>query len=448
MDENAYVNLPAEKSVIGAWLTDEKCLKTVRRFEDSDFTDPALRSIFLAVYELVNKGMPVDLVTLDTQCREMGLGDMIEAAIDATNSTPITLNHQHHVDAVKYAAIRRRIALGLNATIRKFNDPEVTNDECLSDIRDLLAGASSATMRSGLVHIKPILAEVYEILEMRASGKSNSISTGYQELDYSTGGLFPGEVTVIAARPGVGKSAFAQSLAINAASEGKKVGIYSLEMPKAQFAERILSRLSGVNGMRLRKGKLGGDDWGDIAKGVALASSKDIYICDSLRKVEDIYDDAVGKHEKDGLDMVIIDYVQLCETRKKTASRYEVVSLVSRMLKELAIKLAVPVVMLAQVKRVDSRVAVMPILSDLKDSGSIEQDADTVYFLHRPDVESDPSIIDKQRFLSCKQRGDNYIVLNIAKARQGEVGYLEFVFDSRQMLFAEIKKTEGGREVS
>lgn len=438
--ENAYVNLPAEKSVIGAWLSDEACLKTVRRFEDTDFTDPALRSIFKAVYALVNKNSPVDLVTLDTQSREMGLGDLIEAALDAINETPITLNHQHHVEAVKYCAIRRRIAVGLNATIRKFNNPEVSNDECLTDIRDLLSGATSASLRSGLVHIKPILSEVYEILEMRASGKSNSISTGYMELDYSTGGLFPGEVTVIAARPGVGKSAFAQSLAINAAGEGKKVGIYSLEMPKAQFVERILSRLSGVNGIHLRKGKLSTEDWKLIANGVVLASSKDIYICDSLRKVEDIYEDAINQKEKEGLDMVIIDYVQLCETRKKTVSRYEVVSLVSRMLKELAIKLAVPVIMLAQVKRVDSRVAVMPILSDLKDSGSIEQDADTVFFLHRPDVQDDPSIVDKQRFLSCKQRGDNYIVLNIAKARQGEVGYLEFVFNSRQMLFSEMQK--------
>ena len=249
----------------------------------------------------------------------------------------------------------------------------------------------------------------------------------------------PGELTVIGARPAVGKSAFAMNIALNAAEKGKKILLFSLEMTEDSWVERMMAKKWGFDSLKMRKMALSGEEVGQMAICGNALHRLPISVVDNARTIEDISLLTRQACNGKGVDLLIVDYLQLVETKKNTNSIYERVSRISRMLKELAISYNIPVIALAQVKRPTGHIVEMPILSDLRDSGSIEQDADNVWFLHKPEDRNDRSILDKWQALydstTGRDCGVDMVILDIAKARSGLCGSTAFVYTGKHLDF-------------
>ena len=246
-------------------------------------------------------------------------------------------------------------------------------------------------------------------------------------------------MTIIGARPAVGKSALAAQAAIAAAEAGHKVCIVSREMTGNQYGIRILARGTKVSNMRMRTGELTDDDWGQLSDSLMLYGNHDIRFMFSTKYIEDLKAEAEAMKEKNGLDMLIVDYIQLMQSRQRFDKDYQRIGHISKTLKDLSTDLNIAVIALAQVGR--STDGSMPMLSELRGSGDLEQDADNVIFMHRPDDAQDKWVRPSDRgvFEAIHSMKCQYLVLNVAKQRQGETGAVACIFDPRAMSFTEVK---------
>lgn len=412
----------AEKSVLGAIIINRDRIPDVLGMMTSkDFYIERHKELFEAIVDLFNLGKTIDYVTIKQQLElrgtinQIGGLDFVFKLMELVPSTDAG-SVKHYAKIIRdKSELRNLINLTENVTKRCYAaDDEVDNIIGVAEqgIINITQGRSA----SGLTHISRFLDQSIDAIEKLSDANEavTGITTGFQDLDRRTAGLHPAELILIAARPGMGKSALAINIAQNAAILDKaSVAIFTLEMQGVQIANRMLSAQAKVGAERIKRGNLKDDDWPKLGEAVAALSETKIFIDDnSSITATEIGAKCRKLKIEQGLDMIIIDYLQLMSSGRSGVNRQQEVSDISRTLKVLANDLAIPVIALSQLNRsVESRESKEPVLSDLRESGSIEQDADMVIFLFREGYYDE----------DCEE--PNKTKIKFEKHRNGEVGY-------------------------
>ena len=430
-------SVEAEQSVIGSMIMDRDAIMTASEVITSeDFYQSQYCVLFDAMLELYNEGKPVDLVTLQERLREKDVPPEIsslEFAKDLLDAVPTSANVRHYATIVQEKSMLRKL-IKVNEEIANtcYLAKERTEDileETEKKIFDLLQYRSTGDF----VPIKQVVLNALDKIEKASKNKGTvtGIPTGFIDLDYKTSGFQPSDLILIAARPSMGKTAFVLNVAQNMAfKEGKTVAIFSLEMSKEQLVNRLFSLESKVDSQALRTGNLTDEDWAKLIEGAAVVGKSNLIIDDTPGiSIAELRSKCRKFKLEHNLGIIIIDYLQLMSGGKRSESRQQEISEISRSLKAVARELNVPVVALSQLSRaVEQRPDHRPMLSDLRESGAIEQDADVVMFLYRDDYYNKDT--DKK----------NIAEVIIAKQRNGPIGTVELVWLPNYTKFANMKK--------
>ncbi|PRX31826.1 replicative DNA helicase [Orenia metallireducens] len=439
MDRVPPNSIDAEKSTLGSMLLDRDAIaKVIEILKPKDFYREAHTIIFNAINRLFDKGEPVDLVTVSEELNETGHLEAVGGASYITslvNSVPTAANVEHYAKIVEEKAILRRLIKTADqiAQLGYKGDQEI--DNILDQSEQLVFNLSQRRTVQTFDGIKDILMDTFDNLEKLYNNKGDvtGIATGFRDLDKMTSGLQPSDLFILAARPSMGKTALALNIAQHAAvNEKKSVAIFSLEMSKSQLVQRMLCSEAQVDSHRLRTGFLNENDWRRISQGAGRLGESKIFIDDTPGiTVMEMRAKARRIQAEHGLDLILIDYLQLMTGGSGSESRQQEVSDISRSLKGLARELSVPVVSLSQLSRaVEQRNDKRPQLSDLRSSGSIEQDADVVAFIYRDDYYNPDS----------ERAGITEII--IGKQRNGPVGTVELAFQKEYTKFVDLSKRE------
>ncbi|TVX89793.1 replicative DNA helicase [Paenibacillus agilis] len=416
----------AEQAVLGAILLQSEALITsMERVQAEDFYQPAHQIIYEAMIELGEEGQPIDIVTLAAKLQSKNqLDDIgnVSYLSQLANAVPTAANVDYYAQIIEEKSMLRRLIRTATQIASEGYTGEDNIGALLSDAERRILEISNRRSSSGFIAIKDVLMEVFDRVEMlseQAEG-TTGIPSGFTDLDKMTSGFQRSDLIIVAARPSVGKTAFALNVAQNVGVRAKEtVAIFSLEMSAAQLVQRMICAESNVDATRLRSGKLEDDDWEKLTMSIASLSEAQIFIDDTPGiTVADIRAKCRRLKKEHGLGMILIDYLQLISGRGKAGeNRQQEVSEISRTLKMIARELEVPVIALSQLSRgVEQRQDKRPMMSDLRESGSIEQDADIVAFLYRDD------------YYDKESEKKNIIEIIIAKQRNGPVGTVELVF--------------------
>jgi replicative DNA helicase len=430
-------NLEAERSILGAVLLDNHALNAaVERLRSEDFFLPQHRCIFERMVQLGEKQQAIDTITL---VEDLSRSGALEAAggvaylSQLADGLPRVTNVDHYARIVKEKAILRGLIYSTSAiqeqALAAGDDADVILDRAESAIFQL----AEDRVKAGLIGVKDLVKEGFERLEKIFSEgrRITGLATGYAGLDNETAGLQPSELVILAARPSMGKTALALNIAENVALRQRQpVAIFSLEMSKESLLLRLLASEARVDAHKFRTGHMNRDDWGKVTRTLAELGEAPLWIDDSASSTVLEMGAKARRLKRDrGLSLMIVDYLQLVVPTHsgRGTNRQEEVSSISRALKGLAKELKVPVVVLSQLTRAPEREERKPQLADLRESGAIEQDADVVLFINRPNFyKSDLPEEDRAK-----------AELIIAKQRNGPTGTLNFVFLSRHTRFEE-----------
>ncbi|BFT76159.1 MULTISPECIES: replicative DNA helicase [Paenibacillus] len=425
MDRVPPQNIEAEQAVLGAILINGDALITaMERITSDDFYRGAHQRIFEAIVELAEDQEPVDLITLTSllqnkqQLEEIG---GVTYLSELANAVPTAANIDYYAAIVEEKSMLRRLIRTATQIVTNGYANEDDVGSMLSEAEAKILEISQRRSSSGFVVIRDVLMEVFEKVESLYSNKGGStgVPSGFIDLDKMTSGFQRSDLIILAARPSVGKTAFALNVAQNVGVRAKEtVAIFSLEMGAAQLVQRMVCAEANVDANRMRTGYLEGDDWEKLTMAIGALSEANIFIDDSAQiTVADIRAKCRRLQQEKGLGMILIDYLQLIAGRGKGDNRQQEVSEISRTLKQIARELNVPVIALSQLSRgVEQRQDKRPMMSDLRESGSIEQDADIVAFLYRDD------------YYDKESEKKNIIEIIIAKQRNGPVGTVELAF--------------------
>lgn len=434
-------NLEAERSVIGALVSDPRVQDQARRLNASDFTDALYRRTFTEIQSLIAERKPIDLVVLGDKLA--GVDGALTAVLSAIQQTPVTFNCSSYVDLVLDASVRRRVSKISERLYREMGDRDRDALESIATARAQLADVGLGGPDDWMTAAE-VAARTYSDLEARVRGDFKPVQSGLSDLDYLTGGFFPGELTIVGAKPGVGKSVFGMMVALNAAMNGAHSGVCSLEMMDTQYGQRLLSNMSGVNGMKLRKATgMADEDWRLLVEAMKRLSGIPSAFMFQTRYVEDLALAVRKRVDNDGLGLLVVDYLQLMRTRQRTESERLAIAAISWALKTVATECRIPVIALAQLRRPGQGEAnKMPTMRDLRESGNLEADADNIILLHEPESKDDPYVYrdDKQGFDDMRKRGDRYIALKVEKQRQGSTGALSLLFRPQRMEYVQIMR--------
>jgi replicative DNA helicase len=437
-------NHDAEKSVIGAILQDAACTSILGELQPSDFDKREHQLIFGAMAALHARKTPIDAMTLSDELQKRGELDVIGGTsylIACVRWVPTTANIGSYVRIVAEYSRKR----ALYATLRESADKILGEMHDVDEIADIVRGSlKDGRTNGGIITFADATQSALDRIERRSKGDSDALKTGIPLLDHITNGLGRGQNIVIAGLTSAGKSAFAMEIGVNVAANGKKVIICSREMPEDDYMDRVFARKSLVDLTAITTGNIGDGQWEPLIDAASMSSTlKGGFLTDTMT-VEALR----GIVEADPPDLLIVDYLQLMETRKHTDSETVRVSNMSTAIKRLALDCNIPVLTLSQLSRQDDgRAALMPKLKDLKGSGNVEQDADKVIFLHMPEAPSDKSVpeCDKELCRLClasagtdKER--RYIIVNVAKNRQGMRSMFPMIFEPRIMRFTSIDR--------
>ena len=409
-------DVEAEQAVIGSMLTDKEAVaSSIEVLKEEDFYREDNRIIYSAMLNLYNRAEPIDLITLKSELESMGKFEQVggfEYLTELPEKVPTTANATKYIKIVEEKSVLRNLIKTANEIIDLGYDPT-------EDVEDIMEGAEKKIFnimqdknQKGYAPIKDILVDSFTQLEELYNRKQHitGVPTGFSDLDYRTAGLHGSELILVAARPAMGKSAFALNIATNAAVRGNTpVAIFSLEMSKEQLVNRILCSEAMVDSNKVRTGKLDEEDWTKLAEAIGPLSEAGVYIDDTPGiSVMEIRTKCRKLKMEKNIGLVVIDYLQLISgSNKRNGSREQEISEISRSLKVLAKELNVPVIALSQLSRaVEQRDDHRPMLSDLRESGAIEQDADIVMFLYRDDYYNKESAEkDIAEVIIAKQRG-------------------------------------------
>ena len=425
----------AEQAVLGSMLADtDAVVKAIEILKPEDFYREDHKEIYSAMLELYGLGEPIDFLTLRNILQQRGTLEKVGSEMFLStliDSVPTTSNIESYVKIVEEKATLRSLIKAANDILAMgYASTEEVNsiiEKTEKKIFDVLQNRNSR----GYASIKDILIDTFDNIEQlyKKKSKVSGIESGFTDLDLKTSGLNPSELIMVAARPAMGKSAFVLNIAHHVAMNGKvPVMIFSLEMSKEQMVNRILCSEAEVDSMKVRTGDLDSEDWIKLGKASGNLAEAPIYIDDTpgLSSAELRAKCRKAKLEKD-VGLIIIDYLQLMESKGRSESRQNEISEISRSLKILAKELNVPVIALSQLSRApESRPDHRPILSDLRESGSIEQDADIVMFLYRDD------------YYNPDTEKKNVAEVIIAKNRSGSTGTVELAWLGKYTKFANL----------
>lgn len=442
MDENIIARVPpndaqAEQAVLGAMLVDKEAVLTaIEILKPEDFYRTEHIEIYSAILDLYAKSSAIDILTVKEQLRLRGKYDVIngfEYLASLTNPMFSVNNVEYYAKIVEEKSILRQL-------IKATSDINHKSYDALEPASDILEGAEKAVFNiaqkkseKSYALVKDVLVDTFDNLEKLASNENEVVGlpSGFRELDNKTLGFMPGQLIIVAARPAMGKSAFALNILSNAAIRNGKSAVYfSLEMSKEELLNRILASEGMVDSQKIRSGKLDDEDWISLTNISGTLSESKIILDDSAgysplelrarcRKLKLEYD----------IGLIVIDYLQLMEAGRVTTSRQQDISEISRALKILAREINVPIIALSQLSRApDQRVDHRPMLSDLRESGSIEQDADMVMFLYRDD------------YYNPETEKKNIAEVILAKNRSGQTGTTELVWLNNYLKFGNIDK--------
>jgi len=431
-------NIEAEQSVLGAILLDKEVLASVIEIINSeDFYRDDHREIFDAIIDLYEKGEPIDLITVAERLKLRGTLDSVgglEYLTSLANIVPTTENAKHYAKIVEEKAILRKLIKVstniINMGYEASEEVAYVLDKAEKGIFDILQKRNT----QGFVPIKDVLVDTFNRLEelYNSKGYITGIPTGFIDLDYKTAGLHNSDLVLIAARPAMGKTAFVLNIAQHAAIHSKvPVAIFSLEMSKEQLVNRMLASEAMVDSQKMRTGKLEDSDWQKVARALGPLSEAPIYIDDTPgASIMEIRAKCRRLKIEKNLGLIVIDYLQLMQGKSgRSENRQQEISEISRSLKILAKEINVPVITLSQLSRApEQRQDHRPILSDLRESGAIEQDADIVMFLYRDDYYNPDT--DKK----------NVAEVIIAKHRAGSTGTVELAWLGQYTKFANLEK--------
>ncbi|MDY0237158.1 MAG: replicative DNA helicase [Gudongella sp.] len=430
-------SIEAEQSVLGALLLDKEAINTaVEHLRSDDFYKEANREIYEAVLVLNNRNEPVDLITLSEELKRRGTLDSIGGIsylANLSSSIATTANTKYYCDIVEEKSILRMLIGSSNEIMGlAYDNSESVNviiEKAEKNIFDITQGAH----KKSFFPISEVLLTSFAQIEERAANKGQltGITTGYADLDVKLSGLQKSDLILLAARPSMGKTALGVNIATNASLKGKgKVALFSLEMSKEQLVQRIISATAHVDLQKIISGNLVDDEWIQVVNAMAPLSKMDIYIDDTagISMMEMKAKCRRLKIEK-GLDLIVVDYLQLMQMDGKVENRQQEISSISRGLKALAKEMECPVLALSQLSRApELRSDHRPILSDLRESGAIEQDADVVMFLYRDE------------YYDKESEKKNIAELILAKHRNGPTGQIELVFKQEYTKFLNMER--------
>lgn len=431
-------NVDAEMSLLGAVLIDEEVLADItEHVKPKDFYDKRHAMIFDAIMRLYEKNKPVDLLTLTDELKRKKEIDEIGGSAyltELTNYVPTAAHAESYAEIVAQKAVRRRLIKASGEISELGYDEQTTTQELLQQAEAELFAVSDQSLKQDLTSLESILTDSFDRLEElhRNKGALRGVRTGYRDLDNMTAGLQRSDLIILAARPAMGKTTLVTNLAYNVATIAKQpVLFFSLEMSKEQLVDRMLADASGVDSWNIRTGNLSDDDFSKLSEAMGEMAEAPIYIDDTpgLSVLEMRTKARRAAHDQP-LGLIIIDYLQLMQgSGRDNGNRVQEVSEISRGLKLIARELNVPVIALSQLSRsVESRSPQIPQLADLRESGSIEQDADIVMFIYR------------EAYYNPETERENVTDLIIAKHRNGPVGKVELYFHPERLRFMSLDR--------
>lgn len=432
-------NLDAEMSLLGAILIDEEVLSDVTdKVRADDFYDKRHATVFGGMMRLFERHRPIDLLTLSDELEKKDELEMVGGSSylsELTNYVPTAANASSYAELVGQRAVRRRLIKASTDIAELAYQDDSNTQEILERAEAELFSVSDQSLKQDLVSLEQILTESFDRMEElhRDRGKLRGIRTGWRDLDNLTAGLQRSDLLIVAARPAMGKTTLVTNLAYNvAAKEHQSVLFFSLEMSKEQLVDRMLADASGVDAWNIRTGNLSDDDFEKISTAMGEMAEAPIFIDDTPGlTVLEMRTKARRQAHIQPLGLIIVDYLQLMQgsSRGGEFNRVQEVSEISRGLKLIARELNVPVIALSQLSRsVESRNPQVPQLSDLRESGSIEQDADLVAFIYR------------EAYYNPETERQNITDLIIAKHRNGPVGTIELYFHPERLRFMSLDK--------
>ncbi len=434
-------SVEAERSVLGAMLQDASAvMQAAETLSPDDFYQPAHRELFDCMLGLFRAQSPIDLVTVDSELSRRGTLEGVGGTaylIELSQFVPTTANVKAYIHLVsEKATLRRLIRASQDISQECFSQqnplPEVLA-HAEKSIFDIVMNRSSG---ESLVHVKNVLYDTYAQIEelSRLKGRISGVPTGFTALDNILTGLHGGELIILGARPAMGKTTLAMNIAGHAAlAAGKSVAVFSLEMPREQIALRLLCSDARVDMQRVRQGRLTSDDWMRLAKSIGPMSNASLYIDDTAGLSPSQLRSRCRRLMMDkGLDLIVVDYLGLMHADGKSENRQLEVSEISRSLKAIALELKVPLIACAQLSRASTtRDNKRPALSDLRDSGSIEQDADVVMFIHR------------EGYYNPESEEKNVGEIIVSKQRNGPLGTVKVAWLSEYTTYANLAPEAG-----
>ncbi len=441
LDRTIPHSIDAERSVLGAILIENAALNRAQEIlKEEDFYREPHRKIFKVMTDLSERTTAIDAVTLKEELQRSGNLDAIGGAAYLAallDGVPRSANVEHYARIVKEKAILRGLIEAGSQIVGNAYEAAQGVDDILDESERLIFRIAQDRLRVGFLPMKVIADQSLKTIERLAEHRDliTGLPTGYASLNEYTSGLQPSDLIIVAARPGMGKTSFALNIAMHAAlREAKRVGVFSLEMSREQLFLRLLTGLGRIDAHRLRTGRLNKEEWATLTRAFGELAGAPIFINDTagLTVLEMRAKSRRLKLEQ-GLDLVIVDYLQLMRSRSAFENRNQVISDISRSLKELAKELHIPVIAISQLSRApeqrggDRR----PQLSDLRESGAIEQDADLVMFIYREEVYKQTE----------ENRGRAQLI--IAKQRNGPIGTLDLAFIREYTKFEELEWQQG-----
>ena len=433
-------DLVAEQSVLGAvFISPETMISLADELTPDDFYKPANKIVFKTMLSLLEKGEPIDATTMVSALTNQGdilnIGG-INYVVELVNSTPTSKNVEHYAKLVKEKATLRKVIADLSDSLSSAYQGDVSIDDIIAKTEKSLLDISNQNAGTGFRNVADILDTHMQIVETRSQtdGFVTGLSTGFVGLDKITTGLHEGNLIILAARPAMGKTALALNIAKHVATmERKPAVIFSLEMGAEELIERMVASEGMIPGYHLKTGNLSTDEWKRLVHAQSNLYDVPIFVDDTAGiRISDIRSKARKlSQEMGGLGIIIIDYLQLI-TGSKRENRQQIVSEISRELKILAKDLRVPVIALSQLSRsVEQRQDKRPMLSDLRESGSIEQDADIVAFLYREAY--------YQKEQADSQEANNVTELILEKNRHGSLGTVKLYFHKEYTKFSSVE---------
>ena len=431
-------DIEAEQAVIGSMLTDKDAvMSAIEVLKEEDFYREDNKAIYRAIINLYSNSEPIDIITVKSELASLGKLEAVgglEYLAELPDKVPTTANVDKYIKIVEEKSILRSLIKTANEIItlgyNESSETETIMDEAEKKIFNIMQKKANKSYTP----IKDVLVETFAQLEQLYNEKRHitGVPTGFSDLDYKTAGLHNSDLVLIAARPAMGKSAFALNIAANAAVRANvPVAVFSLEMSKEQMVNRILCSEAMVDSNKVRTGKIEEDDWGKLAGALGPLSESEIYIDDTPGiSVMEIRAKCRKLKLEKNIGLIVIDYLQLVQaSNNRRGSREQEISEISRSLKILAKEIDVPVIALSQLSRApEQRPDHRPMLSDLRESGAIEQDADIVMFLYRDDYYNEDS------------EKKNIAEVIIAKHRSGSTGTVELLWLGNYTKFANIEK--------